>query len=337
QPTVITTAPTSPDNAAPLLEVKDLKVYFDSARKLFRQSTPIKAVDGLSLSIAPGQTLALVGESGCGKSTVAKAILQLLESAEGEINFDGQNLTRLGRQQLRRKRREFQIIFQDPYASLNPRMRVLDIVQEGMLAQKIGGDASQRRQRVVELLRQVGLPEEATSRYPHEFSGGQRQRICIARALAVDPRLVVCDEPTSALDVSIQAQVLNLLKSLQQKLELAYLFVTHDLSVVEYMADQVAVMYLGRIVEQAPVDQLMDNPRHPYTRGLLAAVPKITATALPDRPGIEGEPPSPAAPPPGCHFAPRCPIATEICHQHYPDYSEASAGHQVACHHWHRD
>jgi len=318
----------------PLLQARELRVYFDGRKRLFHNRAPIKAVDELSLSIAPGRTLALVGESGCGKSTVAKAIMQLLDNATGEVLLDGQNLNRLSSGQLRRKRREFQIIFQDPYASLNPRMRVLDIIQEGMLAQRIGGDASDRKARVLELLGQVGLPAESIDRYPHEFSGGQRQRICIARALAVKPRLLICDEPTSALDVSIQAQVLNLLKALQDELGLAYLFITHDLSVVEYLADEVAVMYLGRIVERAPLDALLDNPCHPYTLGLLAAVPKIDSKGLADHATIQGEPPSPAAPPPGCHFSPRCPRASSICRQHYPAYQDAGPEHQVACHHW---
>jgi peptide/nickel transport system ATP-binding protein len=315
----------------PLLEVRDLVLHFPIQRGLFKRVVGrIHAVDGVSLDIPGGRTVALVGESGCGKTTVGKAILQLLRPTAGSVRFDGIELTRLRGERLRRRRRDFQFIFQDPYSSMNPRMRVGDIVEEGMIVQRIGASRGERRRRVAELFEQVGLAAEHLQRYPHEFSGGQRQRICIARALAVDPRLVICDEPTSALDVSVQAQILNLLKHLQGRLGLSYLFITHNLSVVAYLADRVAVMYLGRIVEEGPVAEVLEHPLHPYTQALLSVVPRIDPGGGRKVIRLEGELPSPAEPPPGCHFHPRCPDAMPVCRERYPEVSGAGE-HRVRC------
>ena len=264
--------------ATALLAVTDLKIHFPIRKGLLRRvAGHVKAVDGVDLEIRAGRTLALVGESGCGKTTVARGILRLVPVTGGRVQFDGIDLLGLDRRALRPRRRELQIIFQDPYASLNPRMRVVDIVEEGMVALGVAADARARAARIDDLLRQVGLAPEMRYRYPHEFSGGQRQRIAIARALSVEPRLIVCDEPTSALDVSVQAQILNLLRDLQARLALAFLFITHNVAVVEFLAHEVAVMYLGRIVEQGSVDEVLGNPRHPYTRALLSAVPTLEA------------------------------------------------------------
>jgi peptide/nickel transport system ATP-binding protein len=290
----------------------------------------IYAVDGVSLDIPEGHTQALVGESGCGKTTVGKGILQLLRPTAGSVQFDNIELMQLKGERLRRRRADFQFIFQDPYSSMNPRMRVGDIVEEGMIAQGIGSSRQERRQRVDELFAQVGLSPEHTHRYPHEFSGGQRQRICIARALAVNPRLIICDEPTSALDISVQAQILNLLKQLQNELGLSYLFITHNLSVVSYLADRVAVMYLGRIVEEGPVASVLEDPLHPYTRALLSAVPQIDQDTRREIIRLEGDMPSPANPPAGCHFHPRCPDAMPECRASYPGET-GSTDHRVRC------
>jgi peptide/nickel transport system ATP-binding protein len=318
---------------APLLEIRDLKVHFPIQRGLFKRTVGhVRAVDGVSLTIPGGQTLALVGESGCGKTTVGKGILQLLSPSGGSVKFEDLELTQLRGEALRRQRSKFQIIFQDPFSSMNPRMSVGDIVEEGMVAQRIGGSAPQRRQRVQELLEQVGLRPEHVQRYPHEFSGGQRQRICIARALAVNPKLIVCDEPTSALDVSVQAQILNLLRDLQERLGLSYLFITHNISVVSYLAERVAVMYLGRIVEEGPVADVLDRPRHPYTQALLSAVPSIDAATERQVIRLQGDMPSPSSPPPGCHFHPRCPQVMPVCRERYPGVSEAGSGHHLRCH-----
>ena len=341
----------APADAAPLLIVRDLKVHFPIRKGLLKRTVAyVKAVDGISLDIAAGRTLALVGESGCGKTTAGKAILQLIRPTAGSVNFQGAELTALRGEALRGYRSDIQIIFQDPYASLNPRMRVGDILSEGLLALGVAGHAMNQpgvrdlardaiQKRVDELLDQVGLPKDAQRRYPHEFSGGQRQRIAIARALAVKPRLIVCDEPTSALDVSVQAQILNLLKSLQSELGLSYLFITHNLAVVEFLAHEVAVMYLGRIIERGTVDEVLRSPAHPYTQALLAAVPRIdkdvnremgsggtTAEAA-----KQGELPSPVNTPAGCHFHPRCASAKDECRREYPGSSTLTRSHVVNC------
>jgi len=319
----------SPFSLSPsLLIVEDLQVHFPIHKGLLQRVVgQVKAVDGVSLSIAGGRTLALVGESGCGKTTLGKALLRLIPATAGSVRFAGNEL--IG---TRASRAALQMVFQDPYASLNPKMRVAEILEEGMSALNIGADGAARQAHIDELLERVGLARDSKWRYPHEFSGGQRQRIAIARALAVSPRLLICDEPTSALDVSVQAQILNLLKSLQDELGLSYLFITHNLAVVEYLAHEVCVMYLGRIVERGSTADVMRAPLHPYTRALLSAVPRI------DGGGrvyikLEGDLPSPANPPAGCHFAPRCPQAMAVCATDYPGVSQAGEeGHSVHCH-----
>lgn len=316
-----------------LLEVNDLKVHFPVHKGIFRRvSGYVKAVDGVSLSIRKGHTLALVGESGCGKTTAGKGLLQLLPVTAGEVIYDNLDLCRQSKSTLRGLRSDLQIIFQDPYSSMNPRMLVGDIIAEGMVAQGISKTKQQRNERIGQLLTQVGLPEDSVNRYPHEFSGGQRQRVCIARALAVNPKLIVCDEPTSALDVSVQAQILNLLQKLQSELQLSFLFITHNISVVEYLAHEVAVMYLGRIVEQGHVDEVLHSPKHPYTQALLSAVPVIDPTTKQEVIHLEGDMPSPLNPPMGCHFHPRCTHATQACKDHYPQVVSFSGTHTVSCH-----
>ena len=325
-------APRVENAAAALVDIRQLQVHFPIRKGVLRRTVGyVKAVDGVDLSIKKGSTVALVGESGCGKTTVGKALLQLLDVAEGEVNFDGHDLMSLSGETLRKLRREFQIIFQDPASSMNPRMLVEDIVAEGLIAQNIEPDRPARRQRVIELLNQVGLPESALLRYPHEFSGGQRQRIAIARALAVSPKFIVCDEPTSALDVSVQAQVLNLLKQLQRDLSLSYLFITHNISVVAYLADEVAVMYLGRIVEYGSVRQVLQAPQHPYTQALLTAVPVADPSRERNVIRLEGDLPSPSNPPAGCHFHERCPLADTKCRERYPVTVDLGEGHKAAC------
>jgi peptide/nickel transport system ATP-binding protein len=315
-----------------ILEVSRLKVHFPIHKGLFKRIVgQVKAVDGVSIGLQRSRTVALVGESGCGKTTVGKALLQLLRPTAGSVEYNGMELTHMTTRELRSHRRDLQIIFQDPYSSMNPRMMVGDIIEEGMLAQKIGASASERQQRIDALLLQVGLSAEAKHRYPHEFSGGQRQRICIARALAVNPKVIVCDEPTSALDVSVQAQILNLLKGLQDELGLAYLFITHNMSVVEYLAHTVAVMYLGRIVEQGRVEEVLKSPKHPYTQALLSAVPTLDEATQREVIHLQGDLPSPVNPPQGCHFHPRCPQATEVCRERYPRYTKLSDTHSVNC------
>jgi len=316
-----------------LLEINDLQVHFPIRKGVFQRVVGhVKAVDGVSLKLHPGRTLALVGESGCGKTTVGKGILQLVRPTAGSVLHQGRELTTLDTGQMRRHRADLQIIFQDPYASLDPRMRVGDILEEGMVALNVGEAKNQRLARMDELLRQVGLAPEARFRYPHEFSGGQRQRIAIARALAVNPKLIVCDEPTSALDVSVQAQILNLLKGLQDDLGLAYLFITHNLSVVEYFAHEVAVMYLGRIVEYGEATELLHNPRHPYTQALLSAVPVADIAAKREIIRLGGDLPSPANPPSGCHFHPRCPHVMPKCWDNYPEITYSGDTQEVRCH-----
>ena len=317
--------------ATSLLSVRGLQVYFPLRKGLLqRVHGHVRAVDGVDLALDVGQTLALVGESGCGKTTTGKAILRLIEPTAGQVLFNGDNLADLSPSTLRRRRREFQIIFQDPYASMNPRMRIADIIDEGMAAQGVGGGRAQRRQRVSELLQQVGIDPAAGKRFPHEFSGGQRQRICVARALAVEPRLIICDEPTSALDVSVQAQIINLLKDLQQQLGIAYLFITHNISAVEYLAHRVAVMYLGRIVEWGSAAQVLERPRHPYTQALLSVVPRVEPDGR-EVIHLQGDLPSPLNPPSGCPFHPRCPRAEARCESEMPGVSEQPGGHSVRC------
>lgn len=318
----------------PLLEVRDLQVHFPVRKGLLRREVArVRAVDGVSLSLAPGRTLALVGESGCGKTTAGKAILQLVGATGGEIFLDGVPLAGQSGEVMKTLRKQVQMVFQDPFASLNPRMRVGEIIEEGMIALGVEPDARIRGERIDRLLERVGLSPAMKSRYPHEFSGGQRQRIAIARALAVSPRLIVCDEPTSALDVSVQAQILNLMRALQDEFGIAYLFITHNLGVVDWLAHDVAVMYLGRIVEQGPADKVLAAPAHPYTRALLAAVPRIDAGAeAPAGLGAAGDLPSPLAPPSGCHFHPRCERASDICRVKYPDPTVVRGAHVVRCH-----
>jgi peptide/nickel transport system ATP-binding protein len=319
-------------DAAPLLSIDGLKVHFPIQRGLFKRTVGyVKAVDGVDLQLRPGRTLALVGESGCGKTTVGKGILQLEPPTGGQVRYQGVDLAQVSPGQMRRYRKDLQIIFQDPFASMNPRMLVGDIVGEGLQSLGIEKGRAARRQRVAELLEQVGIGAQAMGRYPHEFSGGQRQRICIARALAVDPKVIVCDEPTSALDVSVQAQILNLLKRLQDELGLSYLFITHDISVVSYLAHEVAVMYLGRIVEQGTAAEVLDQPAHPYTKALLSAVPAMDKAERRQIIRLEGDMPSPSAPPVGCHFHPRCPDAIPECAQGYPPPVQLSETHHARC------
>ena len=333
-PTVASAGVTARDEA-PLLAVANLAVHFLIRRGFFQRTVGhVKAVDGVSLELARGRTLALVGESGCGKTTVGKSILQLIPPTAGQVQLDGRELTGLSRNILRPLRRRMQMIFQDPFASLNPRLSISEIIGEGMGALGVLNASTGRaavNDAIAALLQQVGLDASALHRYPHEFSGGQRQRIAIARALAVQPELIVCDEPTSALDVSVQAQILNLLKQLQDDLGLAYLFITHNFAVVEYLAHEVAVMYLGRIVERGSVDEVLRTPRHPYTQALLSAVPTLQPDG--ERPIIRlgGEAPSPANPPAGCHFHPRCPRADEGCTRDYPPATRLTETHVVHC------
>jgi len=329
------TAGASPDNGQPLLDVQNLVMHFPLTQGIIfqRQVGAVQAVDGVTFSVKRGETLGLVGESGCGKSTTGRAILQLYKPTDGNVIFDGRDLTKLDGNEMRKMRRHLQMVFQDPYASLNPRMTVGNIVAEPMQIHKLV-PKNERTERVQELLQTVGLNPYFANRYPHEFSGGQRQRIGIARALAANPDFIVCDEPVSALDVSIQAQVVNLLEDLQDKFGLTYLFIAHDLSVVRHISDRVAVMYLGKIVEMADRNALYDDPLHPYTKALLSAVP------IPD-PVIEkrreriiltGDVPSPINPPSGCHFHTRCPYVMDVCKRIDPVFADQGNEHFVACH-----
>jgi len=317
----------------PLLEVQNLQVHFPVKQGVFaRASGALKAVDGVSLTVGSGEALGLVGESGCGKTTLGRAVLRLVAPTGGRVRFDGQDITALPGRELRGWRRQFQMIFQDPYSSLDPRLPVGESIGEALDIHRLTPDRAARGKRIGELLESVGLRPEHASRYPHEFSGGQRQRIGIARALAVEPRLIVCDEPVSALDVSVQAQVINLLQDLQRQRNLALLFISHDLAVVEHLCARIAVMYLGRIVETGPARDLTSSPKHPYTQALLSAVPVVDPDSRRTRVVLGGDVPSPLDPPSGCPFHPRCPIAEARCRQEVPALRDLGAGRLAACH-----
>jgi oligopeptide transport system ATP-binding protein len=327
---VIAAAPAEP---GALVRTEKLTKEFPggSLDLLGRKRLVVHAVDGVNLAIMPGEALGLVGESGSGKSTLGRLVLKLLEPTAGRVFFDGRDLAKVSRRDLRALRRQMQLVFQDPYASLNPRMRVSSIVGEGIEIHKLAR-GREKEERIVSLLEMVGMGADALDRYPHEFSGGQRQRIGIARALAVNPRFLVLDEPVSALDVSIQAQIINLLQDLQERLHLTYLFIAHDLRVVEHISQRTAIMYLGKIVELAERDEIYANPRHPYTRALLSAIPALHGTGTGERIKLPGEMPSPLNPPPGCSFHPRCPYAKDICRTVEPQLETGRGGHAVACH-----
>ena len=319
-------------SAQPFLQVENVVKHFPIHGGLFsRQVASVKAVSNISFTLNKGETLGLVGESGCGKSTLGRCLIRLIEPTSGKVIFNGEDITTADDNRMRDLRRKMQIIFQDPYASLNPRMTIGAILEEPLVIHNLYPNEKERKERVQELIKLVGLRPEHLSRYPHEFSGGQRQRVGIARALAVNPEIIICDEPVSALDVSIQAQVINLLMELQQKLGLTYIFIAHDLKVVEHVSNKVAVMYLGQIVEFAEADELYKNPKHPYTKALLSAIPIPDPKPRPERIILTGDVPSPIAPPPGCYFNPRCPIASVECTQIKPELEEKSKAHFARC------
>jgi oligopeptide/dipeptide ABC transporter ATP-binding protein len=318
--------------SAALVDARGLTKRFQRHGGLFRANgAAVHAVNGVDIEIQSGETVGLVGESGSGKSTLGRMLIRLIDPDAGTLRFEGTDLLALKGEGLRRMRRKFQIVFQDPFGSLNPRMRVGTAIGEPLLIHGLARGYDERSARVAELMESVGLDPELASRYPHEFSGGQRQRIGIARAIACDPRFIVADEPVSALDPPVQAQIINLLVDLQERLGLSYLFIGHDLALIEHVCDRVLVMYLGRIVEEAPASALYASPRHPYTQALLASTPRLRP-GVPTPPALAGEPPSPAAPPPGCAFHPRCPLAEERCKQEVPLLREISSGRRVACH-----
>lgn len=327
----------NPENpeAETLLSVDNLKKYFPvKGGVLQRKVGDVKAVDGVSLDLKQGETLGLVGESGCGKSTLGKTILRLHDPTDGRIYFDGDEITDVGKSRIRKIRRNMQIIFQDPASSLNPRMTVAELIQEPMET-LTDWSKERRRSRTMELIDEVGLQEHHLSRPPHAFSGGQQQRIAIARALSVNPQLIIADEPTSALDVSVQAKILNLMKDLQETYELTYLFISHDLSVIKHISDDVAVMYLGKLAEVGPTDEIYNNPKHPYTKALMSAVPRASAEPMTDRIILEGTVPSPENPPSGCRYHTRCQeYIGDICEETEPELEELEEGHICACHHY---
>ncbi|MEL7647777.1 MAG: dipeptide ABC transporter ATP-binding protein [Sedimentibacter sp.] len=318
-----------------LVTVNNLKKYFPIKTGIIKRATGnVKAVDGVSFKIKKGSVLGIVGESGCGKSTLGRTMLRLLNPTEGEVEYDGQNIYNLNKNEINRMRTKMQIIFQDPYSSLNPRLPVYEIVGEAMLQHNIVKSKKEMKESAIEVIKKCGLFPEQAERYPHQFSGGQRQRICIARALAVNPEFIVCDEAVSALDVSIQSQIINLLKDAQEDFGLTYLFISHDLSVVKFISDEVAVMYLGQIVEKGSKNQIFTNPLHPYTEALLSAAPTFDPAAAHNKKRIilKGDIPSPANPPKGCRFHTRCPYTAEVCREKTPDYLEINGGHYAMCH-----